>query len=47
MFAKHLNSLEENEAQDCLEHLAVDEPYQCSEAQTAPAEVEDLMTNHG
>ena len=32
---------EEKEAQDCLEHLAVNEPYQCSEAHTASAEVED------
>ena len=31
---------EEKEAQDPLEHLAVDEPFQCSEAHTAPAEVE-------
>ena len=32
---------EEKEAQDPPEHLAVDEPYQCSEAHTATAEVED------
>ena len=38
---------EEKEAQDPPAHLAVDEPYQCSEAHTAPAEVEDLVTNHG
>ena len=41
MFAKHLKRIwEEKEAQDPPEHLAVDEPYQCSEAHTAPAEVE-------
>ena len=32
---------EEKETQDPPEHLAVDEPYQCSEAHSAPAEVED------
>ena len=32
---------EEKEAQDPPEHLAVDEPYQCSEAHTATAEVQD------
>ena len=38
---------EEKETQDPPAHLAVDEHYQCSEAHTAPAEVEDLVTNHG
>ena len=32
---------EEKEAQDPPGHLAVDEPYQCGEAHTAPAKVED------
>ena len=32
---------EEKEAHDPPGHLAVDEPYQCGEAHTAPAEVED------
>ena len=38
---------EEKETQDPPAHVAVDEHYQCSEAHTAPAEVEDLVTNHG
>ena len=38
---------EEKETQDPRAHVAVDERYQCSEAHTAPAEVEDLVTNHG
>ena len=32
---------EEKKTQDPPVHLAVDEPYQCSETHTAPAEVED------
>eukprot|EP00435_Cladocopium_sp_Y103_P076197 s50_g81.t1 len=39
MFATHMKSWEEKELQNPPEHLAVDEPYQCSEAQPAPAEV--------
>ena len=40
-FQRTQTTWEEKEAQDHPEHLAVDEPYQCSEAHIAPAEVED------
>ena len=36
-----LNNLGGEKTQDPPVHLAVDEPYQCSETHTAPAEVED------